>query len=353
MQKNLKKSFSAQEKTKISTTLGKILSVLYDVGPHPITEIQLTEHLKISRKEVQNTVEELHQLGFIIEEHPQTGYRLIETPDVLIADDLKARLAEKRSSAEDSSPIGNEILVFKKTTSTNDIVQRLAKEGYPEGVVVFAESQSAGRGRQGRKWISPANKGLWFTILLRPKVSMQMVSQLTILSGVAVVAALKKSTGLPLFIKWPNDIQCRDHKIGGILVEAGLGKQGMPYAAVGIGLNVNMEKADFPEEFRDAVSSLKLEAHKFLHPPTLAVDMLFEFARCYTLLLEGDFADLLEEWVELDQTLGKQISLVHQDGHRIHGLAANIDPDGALLLRTDDGRIERIVAGEVSLEKVG
>ncbi len=335
-----------------STNLEKILLALYGVGSQPVTATQLAERLQISHKEVQNAVEELGQLGFVIEEHPQTGYHLIETPDILIADDLKARLAKKRISAKDPSPIGNEILVFKKTTSTNDVAQRLAREGYPEGVVIFAESQSDGRGRQGRKWISPANKGLWFTLLLRPKVSMQVVSQLTMISGVAVVTALRKSTGLPLSIKWPNDIQCYGRKIGGVLVEAGWEKQEMPYAAIGIGINVNIEKADFPEELRDIASSLKIEADKFFHPPTLATDILFEFAHCYALFLQGNFTDLLEQWIELDQTLGKQISLIHQDGRHIRGLASNIDPDGALLLRTDDGRIERIVAGEVSLEKV-
>src|SRR5205823_13829115 len=130
---------------------------------------------------------------------PHLGYQLVSAPDVLHADDLLSRLGKTKV-------IGRDIRVFRETTSTNDIVDKLARDGVKEGVVVFAESQTKGRGRLGRKWLSPARKGLWFSLLLRPKLRPQAVTQLTIASATALVRAVHSQTGLKPEIKWPNDI---------------------------------------------------------------------------------------------------------------------------------------------------
>jgi len=292
-----------------------------------------------------DTVEELRGLGYRIEAHPELGYRLVESPDQLIPDDLMARLPEAGEAA-----IGNQIIVFQATGSTNDIVQRLGLEGHREGVVIFAESQTAGRGRHGRDWLSPPAKGLWFSFLLRPGLSFQAAPRLMVMTAVAVARALRKGTGLPLTIKWPNDILCGGRKLGGILVECSGDGTMIGYAAVGVGINVNLDPAEFPEGLRNRATSLKIEAGQGFDRPALAAAVLTELNRCHPHLCDDGFRLLLEEWVELDDTLGRQVSVQGDGGRMLHGQAVDLDADGALLLRMDDGRVERVTAGDVAFQ---
>src|SRR5581483_10513940 len=157
-----------------------------------------SHRLGISRAAIWARIEELRQVGYEIEATPHLGYRLVSSPDALHADDLLARLGKTKV-------IGRDIRVFEETTSTNDVIEKLARDQVKEGVVVFAESQSKGRGRLGRKWISPARKGLWFSILLRPAMRPAMVTQLTIAAATALFRAIQARTGLAPEIKWPND----------------------------------------------------------------------------------------------------------------------------------------------------
>src|SRR5207249_4264895 len=157
-------------------------------------------------------IEELQALGYEIEGSRHEGYRLLHAPDVLLADDLLSRLGKTKV-------IGRDIRVFRETTSTNDVIEKLARDGVKEGVVVFAESQTQGRGRLGRKWISPSGKGLWFSILLRPTLRPQEATQLTIAAATALWRAIHTETGLSAEIKWPNDLLLRGKKVAGILTE--------------------------------------------------------------------------------------------------------------------------------------
>ena len=147
------------------TTDAKILSALR-ANPNGVSGAQLAEQLAISRAAIWARIEELRKVGFKIEAGPHFGYRLVDEPDALLADDLIARLG-------DTKVIGRDIQVFEQTTSTNDVVEKLARDGVKEGAVVFAESQTKGRGRLGREWMSPVRKGLWFSVLLRPRLQPQ------------------------------------------------------------------------------------------------------------------------------------------------------------------------------------
>src|SRR5277367_2805098 len=180
------------------TTDAKILSALR-ADPDGASGAQLAEQLAVSRAAVWARIEELRRVGYDIEAGPHFGYRLVSAPDALHADDLLARLGPAKI-------IGRDIQVFEETTSTNDVIEKLAHDGVKEGVVVFAESQTKGRGRLGRKWISPAHKGLWFSILLRPDLRPQETTQLTVASATALRRAIESETGLQPEIKWPNDI---------------------------------------------------------------------------------------------------------------------------------------------------
>jgi BirA family biotin operon repressor/biotin-[acetyl-CoA-carboxylase] ligase len=158
-----------------------------------------------------NAVAELKTLGYHIESHPHHGYRLLSSPDRLTADDIKARLKPQL--------IGAEILVFEQTASTNDVAAQLAAAGAREGLVVFAESQTKGRGRHGRAWAAPRGKGLWFSVLLRPALSPDAFPRITVAASVAVARAIRRIAALDPRIKWPNDIILRRKKVAGILTE--------------------------------------------------------------------------------------------------------------------------------------
>ena len=151
----------------------KILTTLREAGDGSVSGGDLAQTLGVTRAAIWAHIEELRALGYEIEASPHEGYRLLHAPDVLLADDLLSRLGKTKV-------IGRDIRVFQETTSTNDVVEKLARDGVKEGVVVFAESQTRGRGRLGRKWVSPAGKGLWFSVLLRPDLRPQEATKVTI-----------------------------------------------------------------------------------------------------------------------------------------------------------------------------
>src|SRR5579862_5123855 len=220
------------------TTDAKILTALR-ASPGGVSGADLAEQLGISRTAIWARIEELRQLGYDIEAGPHFGYRLVSVPDVLHADDLLARLYQTKI-------IGRDIRVFEETTSTNDVVEKLARDGVEEGVVVFAESQTKGRGRLGRQWVSPAYKGLWFSILLRPDLRPQETTQLTVASATALRRAVQRHTGLKAKIKWPNDILLDRKKVAGILTELSAELDRVKHIILGIGVDVNLGAAEFP-----------------------------------------------------------------------------------------------------------
>src|SRR5450432_4213485 len=224
------------------TTDAKILSGLHEKADG-VSGAQLAEQLKISRAAIWARIEELRHVGYDIEAGPHFGYRLVSSPDALHADDLLARLGKTKV-------IGRDIQVFEETTSTNDVIEKLARDGVKEGVVVFAESQTKGRGRLGRKWISPTRKGLWFSVLLRPELSPQETTQLTVASATALRRAIQSETGLKPEIKWPNDILIRGKKVAGILTELSAELDRVKHIILGIGVDVNLTAAEFPPELR-------------------------------------------------------------------------------------------------------
>src|SRR5580698_6118454 len=245
------------------TTDAKIISALRK-NPNGISGEDLAEQLHISRAAIWSRIEELRKLGYDIEAYPHRGYRLVDEPDTLLADDLLARLGKTKI-------IGRDIQVFEETSSTNDVVEKLARDGVREGAVVFAESQTKGRGRLGRKWISPARKGLWFSILLRPAMRPATVTQLTIAAATALFRAIHLQTGLTPEIKWPNDILIRGKKVAGILTELSAELDKVKYVILGIGLDVNLGAGEFPPELRKLATSLKIESGQRQDRAALAV----------------------------------------------------------------------------------
>ncbi|HYG36671.1 MAG TPA: biotin--[acetyl-CoA-carboxylase] ligase [Clostridia bacterium] len=321
----------------------QILNALRNSKSGAISGAELSQELGITRAAIWAHIEELRRLGYEIEASPHQGYRLLSAPDVLHADDLLSRLGSTRL-------VGRDIRVFEETTSTNDVLEKLARDGVKEGVVVFAESQTKGRGRLGRKWISPPKKGLWFSVLLRPELRPQAATQVTVASATALRRAIESQTRLKSVIKWPNDILIGGKKVAGILTELSAELDRIKYMILGIGVDVNLSTDELPTELRAVATSLKAELGKPVSRADLAVAVLREFDRDYNLIMTGGFATVADEWEAHCATIGQNVSIRAGD-RQIRGRAESLGEDGALLLRTEHGRLERIIGGDVTIEK--
>ena len=321
----------------------QILRSLREAGEAGVSGAALAKHLGVSRAAVWNRVEDLRRHGYGIEASPHHGYILRSSPDALHGDDLMARLPGPRW-------IGRDIRVFTETASTNDIVEKLARDGLPEGSVVFAEAQTQGRGRLGRTWLSPAGLGLWFSILLRPPLHPSCATQLTVLAAVAVARAIERHTPLQPEIKWPNDILVGQRKVAGILLELSAELDRVRHAVLGIGIDVNIPQAAFPEALQPLATSLAAQAGHPIDRPALATRVLHEIDHLYARLREGDFHEVGDEWMRRCSTLGRHVS-IHIGSRTVAGRAEALDEDGALLVRTEHGVLERIVGGDVQLDR--
>ena len=321
----------------------QILKALRAAGAGAVSGAELSQRLGVSRAAVWARIEDLRLLGYEIEASPHLGYRLLSAPDALHADDLLSLLG-------DTKIIGRDIRVFESTTSTNDVIEKLARDGVKEGVVVFAEAQTRGRGRLGRKWLSPAGKGLWYSVLLRPVLPPQAITQLTVVSATALRRAIAGQTGLSPEIKWPNDILVHGRKVSGILTELNAELDRVKYAILGIGVDVNLNAGDFPAGLRDTATSLKAELGRALSRAELAVAVLRELDADYARLAGGDFAAVADEWEAHCTTIGRAVAIRAGD-REVRGRAESLGEDGALLLRTEHGHLERVVGGDVTLEK--
>lgn len=304
---------------------------------------ELSQGLGVTRAAVWGRVEELRSLGYDIAASPHQGYRLVSSPDALHADDLMARLPE-------GCVIGRDIRVFKETASTNDTIEKLARDGAAEGVVVFAESQTRGRGRLGRTWSSPAGKGLWFSVLLRPDLRPPEITRLTVAAATAIRRAIHAATGLAPEIKWPNDLLIDGRKAAGILTELSAETDQVRYVILGVGIDVNQTAADFEGDLSEVAASLSMGVGHGLDRAVLATRVLHALEQDYSRICNGQFQAVAEEWESNCATLGRRVS-IRIGGRLAVGCAESLDADGALLLRSQHGHLERITGGDLTLEK--
>ena len=316
----------------------RLLRTLRETAVH-LPASDLAAQLGVQPAVIRAQIAELQAAGFEIEEHPARGLRLLAAPDRLIADDLAARL--------DGCALAREIMVFEETGSTNELALQRGREGAEAGVVIFAERQTAGRGRFGRRWESASHRGLWFSVLLRPELPLARWARLTTWAAVGVAAAIERVTGRRAAIKWPNDVFLEGKKVAGILIESGTDTTGQPFAVVGIGLNVNHEPADFPPELAERATSLRTVTGRPWDRVELAGQVLTQLAARLAQVAEG-FSDLVGEATSRSLLLGRWVQL--RSGAHLHeGLAESLDENGQLLMRSGDGSAECFGAGEVTV----
>ncbi|MDP2767642.1 MAG: biotin--[acetyl-CoA-carboxylase] ligase [Candidatus Methanoperedens sp.] len=269
----------------------------------------------------------------MIDSSTNLGYSLISTPDLLTPGEIKAGLK--------TDVIGKAIHYFKETESTNTIAREIASS-VEEGTVVIAESQTGGRGRLGRKWLSPEG-GIWLSIILKPRIQPLYAPRITLLAGVSVAKTIR-SIGLQARIKWPNDVLINEKKVCGILTEIGAEMDMVDYCVVGIGIDANVDTESFPEEFRESSTSLKKELGSAINRVEFVQRLLSEFESLYLKFQNEGFPSILEEWRNMSATIGEWVKITTQT-KTIYGEAIGVDNEGALILETSEGQLEKIVAG--------
>jgi BirA family transcriptional regulator, biotin operon repressor / biotin---[acetyl-CoA-carboxylase] ligase len=245
--------------------------------------------------------------------------------------------------------LGKPLHFFPAIDSTNTYAARLAREGALEGTTVIADSQSGGKGRLGRSWVSPPGVNLYLSVILRPLVSTAVAPQLNLLVAIAVADAIGETTPLSPAIKWPNDVLVAEKKVCGILAEMQTDTSGLRAVIVGIGVNINAPLSAFPEELRDKASSLLIAGGQAIDRSMFTASLLTHLEKSYVLWLEEGFSTLRLRWEQYaSQMLGKQISVAVPEG-TVVGVVRGLDHDGALLVQGDSGTQHRLLAGDVTV----
>lgn len=318
-----------------------VLNMLLDNLGNFVSGEDISRKLGITRAAVWKYIRLLQGQGYVIESSTKKGYCLRQTPDILDEVLLVHGL--------NTSLLGKNIEIHSSIGSTNARAKELALSGASEGTVVIADEQVQGRGRLGRSWVSPPGKGIWMSVVLRPHLSPQDVPRITIMTAVAVAEALKRCAQVEVGIKWPNDIVCNGKKLCGILTEVHAEPEVIHYAVVGIGLNVNLSIEDFPEDIKGIATSLKIEKGEEFHRVDIIKAMLQEMEKGYLQKLDDDgFAELLKEYERRSVILKRRVRVIGVGGEFL-GYAEGFGEDGSLMLRLDDGRLQRILAGDVSI----
>jgi BirA family biotin operon repressor/biotin-[acetyl-CoA-carboxylase] ligase len=315
-----------------------LLGALFSNRGHLIPRQELARKAKISSRDLETTLAPYVQAGYPIEFHPQGGVVLGEPPDIWCAEEIIGRCPAPKSTA---TPVWDPLLLAK-TSSTNDVARLQARKGARSGFLVAASQQTAGRGRLGRSWESPPERGLYVSLVLRPALKMIEAGKLTILSSVAAVDAVEAVADIRPQIKWPNDLMIGKRKLAGLLIETQPKGVTMDFAVVGIGFNVRHEATDFSPEVRRTATSLYLATGKWHRRADLLVALLQALER----RLRQPFEDAREAWIASSLTLGQRVTLTTIRGRK-HGQAMGLDESGALLLRAPSGEVETVTAGDM------
>lgn len=244
--------------------------------------------------------------------------------------------------------LGRSILFSREVDSTNEWAKELAMYGACEGTVVIAETQTGGRGRLGREWVSPTG-GLWFSLILRPKLRPTEAVKLTFVAGLAVAKVLREMFDLKAETKWPNDVLVNERKICGILIEMSMKGETVNFVVVGVGVNANFDvEKVFPKPLRKVATSLENEVGRKVKLEHLFKGLLEKLENFYELFIKEGFDSVLEEWKNYAGFLGRHVE-VTSPTEKLSGYALDVDREGALVLRLEDGTIRRILVGDVSL----
>lgn len=319
--------------------LTAILRTLKRKGTDFCTLDGLAETAQATREDVACDLKLLQEQKYNIEINPSLGIRLIDVPDVLYPYEV---LSEMDSLAWLQGSLN--VVYSPELSSTNEIAKHLARQDASDGTVVVTDYQTKGKGRQGRHWFSPPGTNLLFSIILRPTIAARRLPFLTVMTSTAVAAALRDEYGLAVGLKWPNDLVLEGKKLGGILTE-GEGLEGnVHFAVIGIGLNVNCPMDALPNEIAAGATSLISNLGHPVHRAHVLAVVMQRLKRFYEELLFGSSETILEMCKQLSDTIGKYVQI----GSASAGYAEDIDQEGALVLRLENGMRKHIWVGDLT-----
>jgi BirA family transcriptional regulator, biotin operon repressor / biotin---[acetyl-CoA-carboxylase] ligase len=317
--------------------LAVLLTLLSENFTIVISGERIAREIGVSRGMVWKWIERLRQLGVRVK-GTASGYFLEKMPDILLPDLLRGRLK--------GNQFGKRFYHFFKTDSTNRAAMELAYSGEPEGAVVLAEEQTAGRGRAGRSWHSERGAGIYVTFLLRPRLAPVQAPLLTMLAGLSAHAAIQEQTGLNPELKWPNDLLLNGKKIGGILTEMHAEPHLVRFVIVGIGMNVNQEK--FPAELSSVATSLRTVSGRQHSRLELLVRLLREFDSDYNRFLREGGGFVTERFLSLSNfARGKRVR-VDTGCETFIGMTTGLTSEGLLQVKREDGPVATVIAGDVT-----
>jgi BirA family biotin operon repressor/biotin-[acetyl-CoA-carboxylase] ligase len=244
--------------------------------------------------------------------------------------------------------VGRSIIFAHATTSTNDMARELADLGADEGTVILSETQTSGRGRLKRRWISPYG-GLWFSTILRPKLKPSDSSELTFAASLSVAKTLQKLYDLEVSTKWPNDVLANGKKVCGVLAEMSASHEKTSCVVLGVGVNADFDAKALPEELRENATSLKAELGKNINLERLFRTLLENLESTYLQLMKKGFSSVLKEWKTFATFLGTRVKVTDVNEECV-GVALGVNVDGSLSLRLQDGTLKHIFAGDISVQ---
>jgi BirA family biotin operon repressor/biotin-[acetyl-CoA-carboxylase] ligase len=316
-----------------------ILNLLHDKGDDWVSTKKLAEHFHLSVRAVNAGLRELLRWGYRFDTNSRGEVRLQKTPDILFPHEITRGLK--------TQILGCDIYGFGRVGSTNNVARRYADKGALEGTVIVAESQTAGKGRLGRSWLSPAKLGTYVSIILRPAIAPAQAPGLSLVAALSVAEAIRSHTKLHATIKWPNDVLVEGRKIAGVLTELSAELDCVDFVIVGIGINVNQQPKDFPEELADKASSLRIACGHPVSRIVLIRELLLNLEKRYLSFIKSGLKDQIKTIREYSSILSKQVSF-HHNGRVLTGVAVDIDSDGLLIVNVGKHTC-KLSSGEVTM----
>ena len=316
----------------------KVLEIL-EKSDKSVETSELAESLSLSRSAVWKHINELRQLGYDITSSGDEGYILHDKNQ-----DFRPHIIYKHLKTKF---IGRRMRFFESIPSTIWYGKDLVEQGgidEMDGMVIIAEEQTGGIGRMGRAWVSPAG-GIWVTIVLKPQIPIDRLFMLTLAASVSVARVVRKMYDIGALIKWPNVIIIGDKKVAGILLELGAEGNKIDYCLVGIGIDANVNLESLNQTIRSTMTSISQEVNKDVDRAVLLAAVLKEFENRYEMISQGEFDAVIREWKNFSSTIGRRVRIVTLRTH-FEGEAIDIDPNGALVVKKDNGKIERVIAGD-------
>ena len=320
--------------------LVKVLTFLQTHNTEYLSGQDLSDVLKISRVAVWKHIKKIQELGYNVESKQKLGYKLISNSELLLPWEITSNLKTKI--------IGKQAYYFDSIDSTQNQALKMAQDVTNDGTIIVASEQTGGKGRDGRKWMSPKG-GIWISIILHPKFDISITTLFPIASSLALSLAIEKIFSIKPELKWPNDLTINGKKVAGMLVDVSLESNKIENLVLGVGINFDVNTKQIEKSLKGTpnfygVSSLS-DQKKNVRPIQLVQTFLLELEKIYKALNERQIKKIISEWTSRSSTIGKNVELNTVDS-KIKGKAIKIDDDGSLIV-SENNKIHKVIAGDI------